>query len=37
MIHVTSDEKQIYTTNVSSASVSILEQVTRHRRDLPPE
>src|SRR5580693_5287031 len=26
MIHVTSDEKQIYTTNVSSATVSILEQ-----------
>lgn len=31
MIHVTADEKQIYTTNVSSASVSILEKIT-----LPP-
>ena len=31
MIYVTTDEKQIYTTNVSSASVSILEKVT-----LPP-
>ncbi len=31
MIYVTADEKQIYTTNVSSATVSILEQVA-----LPP-
>jgi YVTN family beta-propeller protein len=31
MIYVTTDEKQIYTTNVSSATVSILEKVT-----LPP-
>ncbi|HWC16043.1 MAG TPA: YncE family protein [Terriglobales bacterium] len=31
MIYVTSDEKQIYTTNVSSATVSILEKV-----PLPP-
>jgi DNA-binding beta-propeller fold protein YncE len=31
MIHVTADEKQIYTTNISSGTVSILEQVT-----LPP-
>ncbi len=31
MIYVTPDEKQIYTTNVSSATVSILEKVT-----LPP-
>jgi len=31
MIYVTADEKQVYTTNVSSASVSILERVT-----LPP-
>ena len=36
MIHVTSDEKQIYTTNVSSASVSILEQVTRPPQGPPP-
>lgn len=31
MIYVTADEKRVYTTNVSSASVSILERVT-----LPP-
>ena len=31
MLYVTADEKQVYTTNVSSATVSILEQVT-----LPP-
>jgi YVTN family beta-propeller protein len=31
MIHVTADEKQIYTTNISSGTVSILEEVT-----LPP-
>jgi YVTN family beta-propeller protein len=31
MIYVTADEKQIYTTNVSSATVSILEKV-----ELPP-
>jgi DNA-binding beta-propeller fold protein YncE len=36
MIHVTSDEKQIYTTNISSASVSILEQVTRPPQGPPP-
>jgi YVTN family beta-propeller protein len=36
MIHVTSDEKQIYTTNVSSASVSILEPVTRPPQGPPP-
>src|SRR6202034_171704 len=36
MIHVTSDEKQIYTTNVSSASVSILEQMTRPPQGPPP-
>src|ERR1700691_2552956 len=36
MIHVTSDEKQIYATNVSSASVSILEQVTRSPQGPPP-
>ncbi len=28
MLYVTKDEKQVYTTNVSSATVSILEQVT---------
>ena len=31
MLYVTADEKQVYTTNVNSATVSILEQVT-----LPP-
>ena len=28
MLHVTADEKRVYTTNVSSATVSILEQMT---------
>jgi YVTN family beta-propeller protein len=28
MIHVTADEKKLYTTNVSSATVSVIEQVT---------
>jgi YVTN family beta-propeller protein len=28
MIHVTADEKKLYTTNVSSATVSLIEQVT---------
>ncbi len=36
MIHVTPDEKQIYTTNVSSATVSILEMVTLPPMGPPP-
>jgi YVTN family beta-propeller protein len=36
MIYVTPDEKQIYTTNVSSASVSILEKVTLPPMGPPP-
>ena len=36
MIYVTADEKQIYTTNVSSASVSILEKITLPPMGPPP-
>ncbi len=36
MIYVTPDEKQIYTTNVSSATVSILERVTLPPMGPPP-
>jgi YVTN family beta-propeller protein len=36
MIYVTPDEKQIYTTNVSSATVSILEQITLPPMGPPP-
>jgi DNA-binding beta-propeller fold protein YncE len=36
MIYVTSDQKQIYTTNVSSASVSIIEKVTLPPMGPPP-
>ena len=36
MLYVTPDEKQIYTTNVSSATVSILEKVTLPPRGPPP-
>jgi len=36
MIYVTPDQKQIYTTNVSSASVSILEKVTLPPMGPPP-
>ncbi|MBV8436888.1 MAG: YncE family protein [Silvibacterium sp.] len=36
MIYVTRDEKQIYTTNVSSATVSFLEQVTLPPMGPPP-
>ena len=36
MIYVTQDEKQIYTTNVSSATVSILEKVTLPPMGPPP-
>jgi DNA-binding beta-propeller fold protein YncE len=36
MVIVSSDEKRLYTTNVSSATVSILEQVTPGRRGGPP-
>jgi YVTN family beta-propeller protein len=36
MIYVTADEKQIYTTNVSSATVSILEKVTLPPMGPPP-
>ena len=36
MIYVTADQKQIYTTNISSASVSILEQVTLPPMGPPP-
>src|SRR3984893_8725824 len=36
MIYVTADEKQIYTTNVSSATVSILEQVALTPMGPPP-
>lgn len=36
MIYVTPDEKQIYTTNVSSATVSILEKITLPPMGPPP-
>ena len=36
MIYVTADQKQIYTTNVSSASVSIIEKVTLPPMGPPP-
>src|ERR1700686_93936 len=36
MIYVTADEKQIYTTNVNSATVSILEKVELPPRGPPP-
>ena len=36
MLYVTPDEKQIYTTNVSSATVSILEKVTLPPMGPPP-
>jgi YVTN family beta-propeller protein len=36
MLYVTADEKQVYTTNVSSASVSILEKVTLPPMGPPP-
>jgi YVTN family beta-propeller protein len=36
MIYITPDEKQIYTTNVSSATVSILEKVTLPPMGPPP-
>ncbi len=36
MIYVTPDEKQIYTTNVSSATVSILEKVALPPMGPPP-
>ena len=36
MIHVTADEKQIYTTNVSSGTVSILEKVVLPSMGPPP-
>ena len=36
MIYVTPDEKQIYTTNISSATVSILEKVARPSMGPPP-
>ena len=36
MIYLTADGKQIYTTNVSSATVSILEKVTRTMMPPPP-
>jgi DNA-binding beta-propeller fold protein YncE len=36
MIYVTADEKQIYTTNVNSATVSILEKFTMPPMDPPP-
>jgi YVTN family beta-propeller protein len=36
MLFVTEDEKQIYTTNVSSGTVSILEKVTLQPMGLPP-
>jgi YVTN family beta-propeller protein len=36
MLYVTPDEKQIYTTNVSSATVSILEKVTLPLMGPPP-
>lgn len=36
MVIVSSDERQLYTTNVASASVSILEQFTVARRGGPP-
>jgi YVTN family beta-propeller protein len=37
MLFVTQDEKRIYTTNVSSATVSILERVTLPPPGLPPQ
>jgi DNA-binding beta-propeller fold protein YncE len=37
MIYVTADEKQIYTTNVSSATVSILEKVALAPMGPPPD
>ncbi len=36
MLYVTADEKQVYTTNVSSATVSILEKVTLPPMGPPP-
>ncbi len=36
MLYVTADEKQIYTTNVSSATVSILEKITLPPMGPPP-
>jgi len=36
MIYVTADQKQIYTTNVSSATVSILEKVAQPQMGPPP-
>lgn len=36
MIYVTADQKQIYTTNVASATVSILEKVARPMMGPPP-
>ena len=36
MIYVTADQKQIYTTNVSSASVSIIEKITLPPMGPPP-
>ena len=36
MLYVTADEKQVYTTNVNSATVSILEQVTLPPMGPPP-
>ncbi len=36
MLYVTADQKQIYTTNVSSATVSVLEQVTLPPMGPPP-
>jgi YVTN family beta-propeller protein len=36
MIHVTADQKQIYTTNVSSGTVTILEQVALPQMGPPP-
>jgi len=36
MLYVTADEKQIYTTNVSSATVSILEKITLPPMGRPP-
>jgi DNA-binding beta-propeller fold protein YncE len=37
MIYVTADQKQIYTTNVASATVSILEKTARPSMGPPPE
>jgi YVTN family beta-propeller protein len=36
MIYVTADQKQVYTTNVSSATVSILEKITLQPMGPPP-